>query len=289
MSMMARIRCDIDGAEKEAAQMYYCPRCEAWYCDKHAPKDWWSGKRYCPRKKEVNNMPIHSRFFRVLQFLLMLMCLVNANGQTLRASGVWSANGHLYEVWQASAIDWDTARAFAARQSRPGYGYGYLACITSAEENGFIANLVVSNIGIGGEYWLGGFQPPGETRPDANWNWVSGEPFIYTNWYPGEPNDFFGPASEQHLAIDLRRGNPQGRLWNDESNLGNISGFIIEYGQVGQAGDANGDGCVDDADLLQVLFAFGQTGTNLPEDVNCDGTVDDADLLLVLFNFGSGC
>ncbi len=51
----------------------------------------------------------------------------------------------------------------------------------------------------------------------------------------------------------------------------------------------NGDGCVDDADLLAVLFAFGQSGAGLPEDVNSDGIVDDADLLTVLFNFGSGC
>ncbi|MFQ3611576.1 MAG: hypothetical protein SNJ72_08795, partial [Fimbriimonadales bacterium] len=52
-------------------------------------------------------------------------------------------------------------------------------------------------------------------------------------------------------------------------------------------GDVNGDGCVDDADLLAVLFAFGGSGGN--EDVNSDGIVDDADLLIVLFNFGSGC
>jgi hypothetical protein len=54
-------------------------------------------------------------------------------------------------------------------------------------------------------------------------------------------------------------------------------------------GDVNGDGCVDDADLLAVLVAFGNTGANLPEDLNGDGIVDDADLLMVLFNFGSGC
>jgi hypothetical protein len=53
------------------------------------------------------------------------------------------------------------------------------------------------------------------------------------------------------------------------------------------AGDVDGNGCVDDADLLQVLFAFGATGD--PADVNCDGIVDDADLLEVLFAFGSGC
>jgi hypothetical protein len=29
---------------------------------------------------------------------------------------------------------------------------------------------------------------------------------------------------------------------------------------------------------------FGNTGENLPEDANGDGTVDDADLLVVLFN-----
>jgi len=55
------------------------------------------------------------------------------------------------------------------------------------------------------------------------------------------------------------------------------------------AADVNMDGCVDDADLLEVLFAFGNTGNFLAPDVNGDTTVDDADLLLVLFAFGSGC
>ncbi len=53
-------------------------------------------------------------------------------------------------------------------------------------------------------------------------------------------------------------------------------------------GDVNGDDCIDDADLLAVLFNFGATGANRA-DINLDGTVDDADLLLVLFNFGQGC
>jgi len=53
--------------------------------------------------------------------------------------------------------------------------------------------------------------------------------------------------------------------------------------------DVNGDDCVDDADLLAVLFAFGQTGSNLSADVNCDRIVDEADLLGVLLAFGNGC
>ena len=53
-------------------------------------------------------------------------------------------------------------------------------------------------------------------------------------------------------------------------------------------GDVNGDGRVDDADLLVVLFNFGCFGFGCQGDVNNDGMVDDADLLIVLFNFGCG-
>lgn len=50
-------------------------------------------------------------------------------------------------------------------------------------------------------------------------------------------------------------------------------------------GDVDGSGCVDDNDLLQVLFQFGQGGS-VPADQNGDGIVDDADVLIVLLNFG---
>jgi len=55
-------------------------------------------------------------------------------------------------------------------------------------------------------------------------------------------------------------------------------------------GDVDQNGCVNDADLLAVLFAFGASGDALGRvDVNCDQTVNDSDLLIVLFNFGTGC
>lgn len=66
--------------------------------------------------------------------------------------------------------------------------------------------------------------------------------------------------------------------------------FLLDTQCSAHDGDVNGDRCVDDADLLQVLFDFGRSGELLGRvDINCDGTVDDADLLTVLFNFGSGC
>ncbi len=65
--------------------------------------------------------------------------------------------------------------------------------------------------------------------------------------------------------------------------------FVSPQGCLSCPGDVNRDGIVDDADLLEVLFNFGQTGAGLPADVNRDGIVDDADLLEVLFNFGQMC
>jgi probable HAF family extracellular repeat protein len=67
-------------------------------------------------------------------------------------------------------------------------------------------------------------------------------------------------------------------------------GVALQPRCIPHQGDVDDNGCIDDADLLAVLFAFGSSGDELGRvDVNCDGTVDDADLLVVLFNFGSGC
>jgi probable HAF family extracellular repeat protein len=88
---------------------------------------------------------------------------------------------------------------------------------------------------------------------------------------------------------------PDGRYivgWGYNAATGRWNTFLLDTGPrcTAHNGDVDANGCVDDADLLAVLFAFGSTGSNLGRvDVNCDGVVDDADLLQVLFNFGSGC
>jgi probable HAF family extracellular repeat protein len=95
---------------------------------------------------------------------------------------------------------------------------------------------------------------------------------------------------------EARAISPDGRYivgwgYNAASGLSEEA-FLLDTGPrcTAHNGDVDGNGCVDDADLLAVLFAFGSTGSTLGrEDTNCDGTVDDADLLQVLFNFGSGC
>jgi uncharacterized membrane protein len=87
---------------------------------------------------------------------------------------------------------------------------------------------------------------------------------------------------------------PNGRFivgWGYNAATGRDEAFLLDtQGCASENGDVDANGCVDDADLLAVLFNFGNTGNALGrEDTNCDGIVDDADLLTVLFNFGSGC
>jgi hypothetical protein len=78
-------------------------------------------------------------------------------------------------------------------------------------------------------------------------------------------------------------GNPRGSFYIK------VMGAATESDAIVITADIDGNGCVDDADLLAVLFAFGNTGSGLPEDTNCDEVIDDADLLNVLFAFGEGC
>jgi hypothetical protein len=83
---------------------------------------------------------------------------------------------------------------------------------------------------------------------------------------------------------------PAGRGQGYNAATGRSEAFLLITCCVSHNGDVDNNGCIDDADLLAVLFAFGNTGSNLGRvDVNCDGVVDDADLLIVLFHFGNGC
>jgi probable HAF family extracellular repeat protein len=98
------------------------------------------------------------------------------------------------------------------------------------------------------------------------------------------------PGSYLELANDIT---PDGRFIVGQgynAATGRREAYLLDTLCRGHNGDVDGNGCVDDADLLAVLFAFGNSGEVLGRtDVNCDGIADDADLLQVLFNFGSGC
>jgi len=101
-----------------------------------------------------------------------------------------ATGGNLVTI-ASEGITWTEAnrRAIAAG--------GHLVTITSKAENDFVFALVDHP-----EYWermdkgpwmmgpwIGGVQAEGAREPDGGWQWVTGEPFAFTNWIPGDPND----------------------------------------------------------------------------------------------------
>lgn len=136
---------------------------------------------------------------------------------------------------------------------------------------------------------MGGLEIPGSQRrrPDGT-TWEPDVIIFFQNgsWIAADAGRAsgagnFGPfvTSTTNLVV----GGTLPPQFNREVTPGNLN----PGDRASVPGDVNCDGCVDDADLLQVLFNFG--GNDARSDVNGDGTVDDADLLIVLFNFGTGC
>src|SRR5438552_3296743 len=121
-------------------------------------------------------------------------------------------NGHFYEAVATPGIVWSNASTAATNRG------GYLATITSAQENQLVFGLIQGNTNLWTRRpstdswgpWIGGVQPPGSPEPAGGWTWVTGEPFIYQHWNAGEPNNSGGVEDRIHF---LGSGAPVGDVW----------------------------------------------------------------------------
>ena len=162
-------------------------------------------------------------------------------------------DGRFYEVIVAEGISWDTANETANTMTFQGV-QGHLATITSLEEDQFVESLRQQADLAKPEVWVGGFQEDGAEEPGGGWMWINGEPIApentmspYTNWQNGEPNDLGG---EMHLGV----GHQNIFGWNDERVLGNIGGFVVEYGDKVDATSCTGMGCSPSGPGNTIIF-----------------------------------
>ena len=152
-------------------------------------------------------------------------------------------NGHWYLVSAPENRTWqswhDLVTAFG----------GHLATVTSAAERDFIQPSVRNMIPLNRGAVLGARQDrndPTWSEPSGGWQWVTGEPWSWTNWttFVANPsNSSSGECScEDHLSLGRWAVTEDGvGNWNDyNGNLTVEAGAIIEW-----SADCNSDGIVD--------------------------------------------
>lgn len=165
----------------------------------------------------MNAANVHIGRHRTCALLVCSVLLVLQRPLNVHAAPiVWSGpggNGHAYES-VPEPLTWEAARAAANGMSYLGFS-GHLATVTSQAENDFItANFP-------NPQFLGGFQLDGSVEPNGGWTWLTGEPWAYTNWAAGEPNNLSG--TEKYL--EFFAGGPK---WNDISG-NDLRTYVVEY------------------------------------------------------------
>lgn len=198
---------------------------------------------------------------------------------------------------------------------------GHLATLTGAGESDWLFSTLVDDPA----YWntwrgpfLGGYKPPGFPTPADGWVWVTGKPWSFTVWFPGEPNISGMGESVLHY-VSIADGTPSPEAtWNDAiiSATDRVAYMIewsadcnddglVDYGQIlsGELEDADGSGvpdiCVvcladlnDDGllDLSDLTAFVGAFILQRPEaDINGDGLFDLADIIGFVDAFNAGC
>jgi hypothetical protein len=128
------------------------------------------------------------------------------------------ATGHYYQRID-TAMSWHEAKQHCESLG------GHLATITSAEENDF----VYKNFAADHVCWLGAT----DEAEEGKWTWVTGEPFAFQNWFPGNPGDeedclVLGnsPDVVENGQRYFYRFGPQ---WNDHAAHGKYHGPAITY------------------------------------------------------------
>lgn len=150
-----------------------------------------------------------------LKFLLaaglLLAAFGGAHGQSVSAPVTNTANGHVYYLLNGF-VTWNAAEAIAV-----GMG-GHLATIRSSVENQWLGDTFRVSVGVSGPLWIG----VNDRALEGTFQWTSGEPVLYTNWEPGQPDDGFGLEDAGFISLSGQ--------WSDsvESFVGFVEGAIIE-------------------------------------------------------------
>ena len=145
-------------------------------------------------------------------------------------------NGHYYELIDVvgTTILWTDAKAISESLSHLGWP-GHLVTITSQAETDFImspwSDAELFNA------WIGASQLPDQPATDVGWQWVTGEPWGYTDWFislggdaspTDHPSKYIENNEENYLALLTPSWPVQHKGWNDYA-IGSGESYLVEY------------------------------------------------------------
>jgi uncharacterized repeat protein (TIGR02543 family) len=175
-----------------------------------------------------------------------------------------------YEIGWFSVVSgsrtWAQAKAHAETQG------GTLATFANEDE----WNLAMQSIGtdalldIGG-LWIGAT----DEAVEGTWRWVTGEPFVFTRWETGQPDNL---NNSDYAAVAGDLGGTSGK-WYDYRAITTRDGYILESGYSTNPSDADSDddGLLDGAEMT--------AGTNpFAADTDGDGLTDTQEVNLTHTN-----
>ena len=155
---------------------------------------------------------------KIVMLLLWMIAAVPATAHASWNLGQWypGPNGHNYSVQKITGDNtWANANAQALLLVDPAGNPCNLAAISSSTEDEFIFDGINANaywaIGTSSDNegpFLGGFQYDKLAEPAGHWAWVTGEPWTFTQWYAGKPDNTNG--NEDVLNFYARSSS-----WND--------------------------------------------------------------------------
>ena len=179
-------------------------------------------------------------------------------------------------------MSWSDAAAFANAVG------GHLATVTELAESTFLMERVINYLPddpMQAPPWLGAYQDsnaPDYGEPDGGWVWVTGEPFVFTNWADGQPDDLYcdGTSGLNEDVLALTRGEFGLEMtWNDFPDIAidmcdgeerMVAGYLLEW-----SADCTNDGIVDYQQIMDGELAD-ENGNGIP-DVCEDATLDVPD------------
>lgn len=110
------------------------------------------------------------------------------------------------------ATTWESAKKYCEEIG------GHLATVTDASEWAFVSEFVKTS-GDNDRYYLGA----SDSENEGEWKWVTGEPFNFTAWSTGNPDN--SSYIQDYLHIWYGKTNPS---WDDIQPIYNLAGFICE-------------------------------------------------------------